>query len=258
MLRDLSFSFVACSWAQLTVFMQQFCISGNRYPTPLTNAEVYVDVKDAKLNTTSRRDWGLQFYVWFPVNTKIDDVHIIQEYDSQAGFKPLIGMENITSLVLHLFTQVPYVLPTSILDSIGIFPETIRIPDVLKDYLWPELEYLELDVTEFNITDMLKLKNTAPKLKYLKLYLNRGTIPEALWTTDWNKLPWKTGIILWGKSDHVSVLDLADRITMDIVPPIHFLFLHSYTPDHFTKSRKLIVDLSNNHLTSSWIFSFHL
>ena len=55
-LRDLSFSFVACSWAQLIVFMQHVYISGNQYPTPLTNAEVYGDIKDAKLNTTSRRD----------------------------------------------------------------------------------------------------------------------------------------------------------------------------------------------------------
>ena len=252
-LKDLSFLFVECSWDQLTVFMQHFYFFENVYPSPSTDEQVYDDIKDAKLNTTSRPDWGLQFYVWFPVDTQIEDTHILQEYDSQSGLKPLVGMENINSLVLHLFTKVPYL--TTIIDF-SIFPETIKIPAVLKDYLWPELEYLELSVTDFNITDILELENAAPKLKYLKLYFSHGIIPEAVWTIDWRMLPWRTGIIFWGKSGHVSVLDLTDRKTMDSVPPVHFLFLHSKIPDHFTRRRKLIVDFSNNHLTSLKYFHF--
>ena len=255
-LRELTLRYIACSWAQLTVLMQHFYIHGNWYPSPSTKQEVFNDLKVTQTNTIVHK--GLQLQDWFPVDEKIGDDQIVQEYVFESGLTPLIGMEKIDSLVLHLFTRAIYSQfdliiqnPTSYL-----FPRstTFRIPEVLQNYIWPELKYLELDITDFNITEILKLRDAAPNLKYLKFYFPYGIIPDAVWTIDWNMLPWKTGFIYMAQN--ILLLDLISKVIKYDPPPIHFLFRQKYYSFSCNKKKNLFVDLSNNQLTNRDYFHF--
>ena len=248
--------YIACSWAQLTVLMQHFYIHGNWYPSPSTKQEVFNDLKVTQTNTIVHK--GLQLQDWFPVDEKIGDDQIVHEHVFESGLTPLISMETIDSLVLHLFTRAVY-SPFDLIirnPAAYLFPRSTAfgIPDVLKNNIWPKLNYLELDITDFNITDIMKLKDAAPNLKYLKFYFPYGVIPDAVWTIDWDMLPWKTGVIY--RAQNILSLDLICKVITYDPPPIHFLFWQNSYSFSCNKKQNLFVDLSNNHLTNRDYFHF--
>ena len=232
-LRGLSFKLVSFSWAQLTVFMQHIYLSP--LPTARTHNDTIISLAFPSL-VAAEFNTSLYLNSWLPFDTKIEDAHILNEYDSHAGLKPLIGMEKIDFFTLNLF------LPDH--------PVSFKIPAVLQNYLWPELKYLEIDVTDFNITDILNLRDTAPKLEYLSLNFIVDLVPETVWTIDWNMLPWTTGFSYLSKNYYVVLLDLANKVTMDVVRHIAFTFSYIVRPKYCTRRRNLFIDFSNNQLTS--------
>ena len=175
---------------------------------------------------------------------------------------PLPGMETVTSLVLHEGTireKSGRELPPIMMEN--IFARNITIPGVLQDYLWPELSYIELEVTDFMLTDILALNNTVPNLSYLKLYVPFGAIPETVWTFDWDSLPWRTGFVavyseLADLCTENVYLNLANRIASHQIPPIHFYdAVNRYYTCLYIQFH-LDIDFSDNAMESLGFFQF--
>ena len=217
--------------------MQHFHIKNTHTPVVNSNKDVYDDLTSvARFDTT-----GLKLLAWSPVSENKTDRQISDSVrGSLSGTKsnaeassgkhlfPLPGMETVTSLVLHEGTireKSVWELPPIMMEN--MFARNITIPRVLQDYLWPELSYVELEVTDFMLTDILALNITVPNLSYLKLYVPFGAIPEIVWTFDWDSLPWSTGfVVVYSEladlcTENVN-LNLANRITSHQIPPIHF------------------------------------
>ena len=115
--------------------MQHIYIYGNWHPSPLISTEACVDItaRDFYLThaITRKSKSSLQRYLWLPVDTKIEDTHIMNEFDSPKDLKPLVGMKKIGYLVLHLFVFIPYVPVQFIQFSNNNSQPTIRITAVL-------------------------------------------------------------------------------------------------------------------------------
>ena len=95
---------------------------------------------------------------------------------------PLPGFETLTSLILRRYHMIYFGRQCHFhwSEYNGTFPT------VLFDYLWPELRYLEVYVNYFNTTQVTLLKESTPKLKYLKFCMDADSIPDAVWNFDCN------------------------------------------------------------------------
>ena len=172
------------------------------------------------------------------------------------------GMEKIASLTLH-YGVIEYngsnFPPVKMLN---MFIENYTVPRAVTSHLWPELKYLELEVTDFNVTHVELLKKVAPKLSYLKLYVPFDNIPDVIWTYDWDSLPWKVGFVAVHTDppdmcDENLDLDLRETILSYKIPPIHFYDSvdRSGTCNNYVKLN-LNVDFSHNNLDSLGYFQF--
>ena len=119
-------------------------------------------------------------------------------------------------------------------------------PRVFQKNMWPELSYLEVAVKHLNLTHILALKETAPKLSYLKLWIPLEKIPGFVWTFDWDSLPWKTGFIAMKENTETITLDVQGKITSKKIPPMNIFGRNL----HLQKASEINLDFSQNRLTS--------
>ena len=139
------------SWTQLGLLMQHFILINNTYPQPKNNQQVF----DVLKSRTWEDDQGLLLPVW----PEADDERNYTAF-SDGSLRPMPGMENINSLMVY--NRVNY------------------IPVVFQLHLWPEIRYLYLSVKMLNATQILALKETAPKLKYLELQFDPDDISNLV------------------------------------------------------------------------------
>ena len=270
-LKEVTLQNLQGSWRQVSLLMQHFHINNTHTPVVNSNKDVYDDLTSvARFDTT-----GLKLLAWSPVSeNKTDRQTSDSVRGSLSGTKsnaeassgkhlfPFRGMETVTSLVLHEGTireKSVWELPPIMMEN--MFARNITIPRVLQDYLWPELSYVELEVTDFMLTDILALNITVPNLSYLKLYVPFGAIPEIVWTFDWDSLPWSTGfVVVYSEladlcTENVN-LNLANRITSHQIPPIHFYdAVNRYYTCLYIQFH-LDIDFSENAMESLGFFQF--
>ena len=218
-------------WTQLGSLMRHFHLNST-YPQPQNNQQVMEQLGIGRVQ-------GLELQYNNDIGTEADDDHSDgsgdfefndddddrNNTDSTEPLRTIRGLDTVNSLMLGIPPFAFY------LDG---------IPTVLQDYLWPELRYLRLCVKHFNSTQILSLKETAPKLNYLELWVYADNIPDAVWMFDWDSLSWRTGFYVedgWGTS-----LDLRGRISLHKIAPI-YLYLDS-------SNSIFNIDLSENGLTS--------
>ena len=170
--------------------------------------------------------------------------------------QPFPGLETVTSLNFKLFADSQFYIPNS-------FPPKNRtLPSLLKTYFWPELTYLELDLTDFTISDVNTLKETVPKLNYMKINMLAHQVPDIVWTFNWNFLPWRTGFVIFpiftfteiALNMQILALDLKGKIQTGQIPPVHISYDVNAFVWHlvlgYKKVTVLHVDFSNNGLYS--------
>ena len=277
-LKEVTLKNLRCSWRQVSILMQHFHINNTHHPVVNSNDDVYDDLSSvAKFDTT-----GLKLLAWSPVSENMTednktpiknsdpvrgsspDTDSDTEVPSGKSLFPLPGMETVTSLVLHEGiirekSDTGWELPPIMMEN--MFARRITIPWVLHDYLWPELSYVELEITDFKLTDILALNITVPNLSYLKLYVPFGTIPEMVWTFDWDSLPWRTGFVavyseLADLCTENVELNQANGITSHQIPPIHFYdAVNRYYTCLYVQFH-LDIDFSGNGLQSLGFFQF--
>ena len=181
--------------------------------------------------------------------------------DCEAATKkllPLPGFETLTSLILRRYHMIYFGRQRHFhwSEYNGTFPT------VLFDYLWPELRYLEVYVNYFNTTQVKLLKESTPKLKYLKLCMDADSIPDAVWTFDWNSLPWKTGIVAFFTYDQSTqapfIWNLRSKITSRKIPPLLLSVYWLYKETDIMIDLDADIDFSQNGLTSLGFLSFSL
>ena len=274
-LQEVTLKNLQCSWRQVYLLMQHFRINNTYHPVVNSNDDVYNDLTSvARFDTT-----GLRLLAWSPsviMNNKItnqisDPVHgslpdtkSSTEFPLETHLFPLPGMDTVTSLVFHEGiirekSDTGRELPPIMMEN--MFARNITIPWVLQEYLWPELRYVELEVTDFRLVDILVLNTTVPNLNYLKLYIPFGAIPEIVWTFDWDSLPWRTGFVavyseLADLCTENVELNLTHRITSHQIPPIHFYdAVNRYYTCPYIQFH-LDIDFSDNGMESLGYFQF--
>ena len=256
-----------CSWNHLAILMKQFHIVDNYFPEVYNNDDVYSDLTPV----VNFKIQGLQLISWSPADEVIMSKNAIS-YDARSSSAVSKDPHGISSAESWIKTTTSLVIlhgnvryygdrtPPVAIDD--IFTNNITLPRILKTNLWPQLKYLELEVTQINVFDMLTLKTTMPKLNYLKLYVPLEGIPEEIWTFDWNLLPWRTGFVAVYTNpsnlcdEHVK-LNLKNKVTVNTIPPVNFydaVDRYGYC-DNYLKLN-LDIDFSNNNLSSLGYFQF--
>ena len=226
------------SWSQISILMQHFRIVNNSFPVPTSNQEVVEDLKvfDNKatgLIVLGTTDWT--FYGENNINTSLgtsQEGDLLREtsVNQTKLLSALPGMETLNCLVIHSASSV-----------------FSSFPSVLQQYKWPELRYLELYVKNFNLTLILALNKTAPKLTFLKLHVTPEEIPDILWMFDWKSLPRRIGVIVFQSYSGPVRLPM-DLISSKKTPPIN---LH-------IEVEECDMDMSGNGLTSLGYIQFVL
>ena len=246
---------------KLSTLMQHFHIVSDSYPAVKDNDDVFSDLKNV---------FNAKFEVEPTIHPGLELLWYIDENDvnsSDTLLQPFPGSENVTSLRFHDLGS--YDLYPSKLTS----AQNRTLPRFLKTYLWPELTYLELDLTDFTASDISTLKEIVPKLHYLKLCIVSHRVPDIVWTFDWNSLPWRTGFVVRYETTlnvpNNLKLDMKGKIRSGQIPPVHFYYgmnemydppdIHHFISDTNTffdpglvskKPLTLHVDFSNNGLNS--------
>ena len=231
---------IGCSWTQISVLMQHFRILNGSCPRVQNNSDVFDDLQNDRSPLLSI-DSGLLLLDWTPVEDETDIMKYASgpKYTPDDTLQPLPGMETVTCLVIVLH---PY-----------NYPIELTLPSVFQDNLWPELLYLQLHGIHFNVSNILKLRETAPRLNYLKVSLTSGIIPDVVWTFDWDSLPWRTGFVYLPP---INQIDLKGKLGINKIPPFKFLYDIESRLENCPKKNYIQVDLSNNALTSLEYFVF--
>ena len=267
-IRNLVVRKLQCSWQQLSLLSRHFKVEDSYFPTVSENNNVY---KDLELVVNFNIE-GLQLLTWSLTGEEKTDERNLSTalqsdlttgtHDTGSPISPMEGMEKIASLILH-YGVIEYnggIFPP--VTMLNIFKDNYTVPRALTSHLWPELKYLELEVTDINITHVELLKKVAPKLQYVKLYVTFNNIPDIVWTYDWDSLPWKVGFVAVHADppdmcDENLDLDLRETILFHKIPPIHFYDSvdRSGTCNNYVKLN-LNVDFSRNDLDSLGYFQF--
>ena len=288
-----------CSWSQISTLVQHFNIVNNRFPKVVDNDDVSIDlgflaqfdIEGLKLlfwspveedHPSSKIDGREQNETTEPVTrndvttpnrevnenfgnksqvTVIDRPRAISNLPETTELSPLPAMETLSSLVVHRGNMEENDKGPPPVVMSHMFSENNTIPDVILSYLWPELQFLELEVSYIDISHILKLRTTAPKLRYLKLYVPFEDIPALLWTFDWDLLPWRTGFVVVYEPTLFCIenlkLDLRAKLNSHEIPPVHF---YDSGSRYFICFRfvqlDLDVDFSQNYLDSLGYFQF--
>ena len=185
---------VNMSWTQVELLMRHFHLVNNQFPQPQNNQQVMEELSSA--SATERL--YLPFYISSEV-TSHDQGNSNSEYKvtntNMMGKQEGSTVDFITTPPRQ---KGPLPSPPG-LETVNCLVLVENIPLELQRHLWPELRYLQVQVT--NLTHILALKETAPKLNYLKLVIPADNIPDLVWTLDWESLPWRTGFLIYGHGD---------------------------------------------------------
>ena len=259
--RNLTVRKLQCSWQQLSTLARHFKVEDNYFPTVSENSDVYTDLE----LTVNFNVQGLKLLTWsLPDDEKTDEQNLstVGTENVEEPISPMEGMETIASFVLHygVIEHNEYSFPP--VSMLNMFRDNYTVPKVLTSHLWPELKYLELEVTEFNVTHVELLKKNVPKLNYLKLYVPFDNIPDVIWTYDWDLLPWRVGFVAVHTDpqdicDENLDLDLRNTIVFHRFPPVHFYdsVQRRGTCSNYVKLN-LNVDFGHNNLDSLGYFQF--
>ena len=214
------------SWTSILLLMQHFHIVNNKFPQPKNDQDVFDGSKDAYKTLVSTQGLILAVHTyneddpWAAVvhdnenrngskaeynkssqrnhsqKTSHDDEVLNIQRESSTGQKvDLHGQK--TNFIENQTQQLNSLPELKKVNSLVFYPELYPddYPSVLQQYLWPELRYLLIPMKHVNLTQILGLKKTAPKLNYLNIAIHIGDIPEFVWTFDWDSLPWRTGFV---------------------------------------------------------------
>ena len=269
-----------CSLKAVSTLTQHFHIVNSYFPESFDSEDVYSDLS----LIVNFKTQGVKLLAWSLIEEDLDQSNSMSQHlrtsgrgmkhnDSKEETKstrsllPLPGMEEVQSLVLqHGIVEDNFMqLPPVKMNNMFVSEDTSLT--VLQGYYWPVLRYLELEVTTFNFGDLLLLNNSFPQLTYLKLYIPFRNIPEAVWTFDWETLPWKTGFVAVyiepsRSCDEYVELNLQAKITVRKMPPIHFYDANERNLHVFCSRyvrMQLAEDFSMNELTlpGYYQFTFH-
>ena len=261
-----------CSWNSISTLTQHFRVVNGYFPKNVDSEDVYSDLS----LIVNFKTQGVNLLGWSPIVEDLGQTNTMSQQLSSKGREmihdeqtkstrsllSLPGMEEVRSLVLvHGTMEESFMeLPPVKMNNMFVSQYTSLI--VLQGYHWPELRYLELEQTSFSLEDILLLNNSIPQLSYLKLYIPFQNIPEAVWTFDWDTLPWKTGFVaVYIKPlrlcDEVVELNLKAKIISGKIPQIHFYDANERNPFCNGYLRKqLDVDFSMNELNLLGFFQF--
>ena len=201
------------SWSQISLLIRHFPIANNTFPQPKTNQKVFEDLH--------------------PFSYMADDIQglrlLLPTYDD---ISPEVINDND-----ELETDLRITLNCLVL---GDDKETF--PLVLQRKIWPQLRYLQLYIHNFNLTHILTLNKTVPKLTYLEIWVPFSSIPDAVWTFDWDSLPFRTGFLALNSDEDTGyMVNVRDKIKSYKIPPINF---------YSRGNQRIEIDLSYNELES--------
>ena len=133
--------------------------------------------------------------------------------------------DNITSLVLN-DGYLSKNDESDVWQFHNMFVSNKTIPNILLIYNWPMLRYLELDLTYLDLTQIITLNKTTPKLDYLQLYLPMNCFPDFLWNFDWNSLSYKLLLVALStnQNDQSSWNDIDITFEQKIDPSKEHMF----------------------------------
>ena len=249
------------SWTNISLLMQHFCIINDKFPQPKTDWEVFEELKDPWKSLTSTQGLALTLHTYNDDDSRADigdsdnnrngsesEYNINNEINHSQKTSYVDDLINdtqrisSTGLESNSYGGIPYV-PARELNSLAGLKKVNSLvfypgqysgdyPSVLQQYLWPELRYLEIIVKDVNLTQILALKRTAPKLNYLNIVIHIGNIPDFVWTFNWDSLPWRTGFVF---PFYCKPRNFTERFRMIpenkakpmIIPPVHFHYAFS-------------------------------
>ena len=224
------------TWSNISLLMRHFRIVNTTFPQPSTNQDVYEELMSESIPQ--------ELYLYLPSYNDIESESYVGSEFSTDTLQPIPGLETVKSLVLGKVLKVGY---TKRLDYLDVFPL------VLQTHLWPELCYLMLFIKHMNSSVILVLKETAPKLNYLKLQFDPNNIPDLVWMFDWDSLPWRTGFVISIHYEGESYeLDLKNKIKLLTIPPIVI------STDVWKWKQRIQIDISYNELYSLKLLMFKL
>ena len=206
----LIFGNLACDWSCFSTLLQHVRISksATRGNLPKDNEGVAND-----LNTHHHvQQKGLYLWNWW----ESEDSYSQGNFSLQA--KQSIGLFYIKSLIIHQDVILP--VPKGVLNGVcknACIPKSSlnfkvagcymgqakEVPPSLRKQKWPNLEYLELQLSNLTGDSLMELNTSLPALKYLKLYLTwncetsgDNSLPDVLTSFNWKSLHWKSGVVL--------------------------------------------------------------
>ena len=202
----LIFGNLACNWNCFDTLLRYVSLSEAVVNhLPFTNEEITENLK--VLNHTQRR--GLYLWNW----CESEESYSYGNYSLQTIES--IGLFKIRSLIIH--QDVLLHIPQNAIENVCLnpcIPKSLNIkiagnctghkkgvPPSLRYQVWPNLEYLELQLSNLTEESLLELNASLPSLKYLKVYLiwnceTYNSLPDILTSFNWNSLHFKAGVIL--------------------------------------------------------------
>ena len=273
-----------CSWSQVSILAQHFHIVNSRFPNVTENNDVYIDLSFV-VNFDIE---GLKLLFWSPVDDSdqtatpnIENDGVSNDFSGGDDLIPkgvtvksnmysraetitlrsLSGFGTVSSLIVRRGNIKQNDKPPPPVLMNHMFKEDSVVPSVLQTHLWPELQYLELEVSHLNLNHILRLQETTPKLIYLKLYIPFENIPDIIWTFNWDSLPWRTGFVILYQPRMYCLenvkLDLSSKITSHKIPPVQFYDTGSRYYICFQNVKlDLDIDFSRNNLDFLGYFQF--
>ena len=251
--------YAGISWTNISLLMQHFHMVSNTFPEPRTDQVVFEELKDPWNSATNTEGLFLALHTYndddsflrndceheFNANYKRNNSKTTSHDDEllndsqrnfSTGFKSYlhVGNTNTTEVMdnsMRQFNSLPELdKVNSLVLGLGLYPDDY--PLVLQQYLWPELRNLLIQVKDVNLTQILDLKRTAPKLNCLSLGFHMGNIPDFVWTFDWDSLPWKTGFafVFYHKPRNFTGkfrLISGSKTEPSIIPPVNFYYAFS-------------------------------
>ena len=244
--------YIPMSWTNISLLMRHFHIINNTFPQPRTD-KVFDELKDPWKSVTSIQGLALTLdtynddYSWadfgdndndrngseseYNINNQTNHSQKTSYVDELLNYHQMISSTVLNSNLYGGSACVPAKELSSLAELEKVSSLTLY-PLVLQQYIWSELRFLGIQVKHINLTQILDLKRTAPKLNYLTIAIHIGNIPDFVWTFDWDSLPWRTGFVFlyYHKPRNYTKrfrLISGSKTRLTMIPPIHFYYAFS-------------------------------
>ncbi len=225
----LIFGNLACDWPCFETLLSYVNLSqAGRTDLPSSDKEIQSDLN--VLHHTQQR--GLYLWNWW----ETEESYSHHNFSSQT--MQISSLSKLKSLIIHqdVLLHIPQSVVTDVCSNPCIqkslhvkvsgcyIGQTKSVPPSLRHQVWPNLEYLELQLSNLTEESLIELNTSLPSLKYLKIYLiwnceTYNPLPEVLTSFNWNSLCWRTGVILvcFSKEDKLERNTLKPSATLDFL-----------------------------------------